>query len=378
MREFFIENAAYWIEEFHLDGLRLDATQQIFDASDEHLVASVTQRARAAAAGRGIYIASENEMQDTWHVRPPEQGGCGADALWNDDFHHAALVALTGSRDAYLGDYQGSPQEFVSAAKWGFLYQDQFAAWRKLRRGIPSLDVQPDNFVAFLQNHDQIANTLWGQRIHGATGAAKFRAMTAWFLLGPATPMLFQGQEFASSSPFLYFADHTPELAQGVRSGRLEFRKLFPSAQAAMADPEAEETFKACVLNWEEAARSASGKVLQLHRDLIALRRGDPLIATALRGNYDGAVLGNSAFLLRYFGGGNDRLLIVNLGGQFDHGVSPEPLLAPPAGGTWKLQWCSEDPAYGGSGVPSLEEGGRWIMPAESAMWLIAESNEAE
>lgn len=374
VREFFIENAAYWIEEFHLDGLRLDATQQIFDSSEEHLVAAVTRRAREAAGKRGIYIASENEAQDTWHVRPTAAGGCGADALWNDDFHHAALVALTGNRDAYLGDYQGSPQEFVSAAKWGFLFQNQWAPWRKLRRGIPSLDVQPDNFIAFLQNHDQIANTMWGQRIHTATSPGRFRAMTAWLLLGPETPLLFQGQEFASSKPFQYFADHVPELAKGVKAGRLEFRKLFPNSRAVIADPEAENTFRNCVLDWDECVTHTWS--LRLHRDLIALRKADSLIGNAARGNYDGAVLSNSAFLLRYFGMGTDRLLIVNLGGTLACDSAPEPLLAPPDGSVWKTCWSSEDIAYGGRGTEPVGPEGKWIMPGEAAVFLMAEADE--
>lgn len=371
VREFFVENAAYWIEEFHLDGLRLDATQQIFDSSDEHLVASVTQRARAAAAGRGIYVASENEDEDTWHVRSTERGGCGADALWNDDYHHAALVALTGHRDAYLGSYQGSPQELVSAAKWGFLYQGQWTAWQKKVRGMPSLDVQPDNFVAFLQNHDQIANTMWGQRIHAATSAGRFRAMTAWLLLGPETPMLFQGQEFVSSKPFQYFADHGQDLAKAIRAGRLEFRKLFPSVTTAMADPDAESTFRDCVLDWDEC--TSNEWALRLHRDLVGIRKRDALITEAVRGRYDGAVLSESAFLLRYFGAANDRLLIVNLGEAFTSDSLPEPLLAPPDGCAWKVHWSSEDVAYGGRGVDAVVEAGRWNIPAESAVWLIAE-----
>jgi maltooligosyltrehalose trehalohydrolase len=371
VREFFVENAAYWIEEFHLDGLRLDATHQIFDTSTEHLVAAVTQRAREAARGRGIYVASENEAEETRHVRSVEQGGCGVDALWNDDLHHAAIVALTGRREAYCSDYQGSPQEFVSAAKWGFLYQGQWWSWRKQRRGSPSLDTQPDNFVAFLQNHDQIANTMWGQRVHTVTSPGRYRAMTAWLLLGPETPMLFQGQEFAASSPFLYFADHGPELAKAVRAGRLEFRKLFPSAVAPMPDPESEETFRSCVLDWDEPSTNAWA--LRLHRDLIALRHADPLIEKATRGTFDGAVLSERAFLLRYFGTAGDRLLIVNLGEEFDCDASPEPLLAAPEGGEWRMGWSSDDIAYRGPGIASAECQGRWRIPAEAAMLFIAD-----
>jgi maltooligosyltrehalose trehalohydrolase len=371
VREFFIENAAYWIEEFHLDGLRLDATHQIFDSSEEHLIAAVALRAREAAAGRGIFVASENEAQETRHVRPVERGGCGVDVLWNDDFHHAAIVALTGRREAYCRDYQGSPQEFVSAAKWGFLYQGQWCSWRRQQWGSPSLDTQPDNFVAFLQNHDQVANTMSGQRAHTVTSLGRLRALTAWLLLGPETPMLFQGQEFASSKPFFYFADHGPELAKAIRMGRLELRKNFPSAAGPMADPGVETTFRACVLDWEEC--STHSWALDLHRDLIALRQKDPLINKAVRGSYDGAVLSESAFLLRYFGVGDDRLLIINLGDDLDCDSVPEPLLAPPDGSTWKLRWSSENVAYEGSGVVALEDNGRWQIAAESAAFFVAE-----
>src|SRR5262249_54239069 len=134
VREFFVENAGYWIDEFHLDGLRLDATQQIFDASPEHLVAAVGRRARAAAPRRSIVIVAENEPQETRLVRPLDEGGYGLDALWNDDFHHAAIVALTGRREAYYSDTRGEPQEFVSAAKYGYLFQGQHYRWQRQSR----------------------------------------------------------------------------------------------------------------------------------------------------------------------------------------------------------------------------------------------------
>jgi maltooligosyltrehalose trehalohydrolase len=127
--------------------------------------------------------------------------------VWNDDFHHSAMVALTGRREAYYGDHQGTPQELISALKWGYLFQGQRYRWQGKERGTPTLDLAPARFVAFIQNHDQVANSLRGQRVHRLTSPARLRALTALLLLGPATPMLFQGQEFWASSPFLYFAD---------------------------------------------------------------------------------------------------------------------------------------------------------------------------
>jgi maltooligosyltrehalose trehalohydrolase len=213
VRELFIANAVHWIEEYHFDGLRLDATQAIIDRSPRHLLADLGVAARAAAGGRSIVLVAENEPQDVIHLRPPGAGGYGLDALWNDDFHHAALVAATGRSEAYCRDYRGSAQELLSAAKWGFLYQGQRYAWQDQPRGTPTFDLPRHRFVAFLQNHDQVANSARGCRGHELTTPGRWRALTALLLLAPHTPMLFQGQEWGTSSPFVYFADHVPELA---------------------------------------------------------------------------------------------------------------------------------------------------------------------
>ncbi len=376
VRELFIANSGYWIEEYHLDGLRLDATQQIFDASKVHVLAAISARAREAARWRDIFLVAENETQDVRIMCPVERGGHGIDALWNDDFHHAAVVAMTGRAEAYYTDYRGTPQEFISAAKWGFLYQGQRYKWQAARRGTPSLDFEPPNFVNFLQNHDQIANSLWGRRIQMVTSEGRMRALTALLLLGPNTPMLFQGQEFAASTPFLYFADHNPELAKAVAAGRAVFLNQFPSIAAGdvatlVPNPELEDTFLRCKLDWADCERHA--EVLRLHRDLIGLRKSDPLLGKAARGTYDGAVLGASAFVLRFFGRAlDDRLLVVNLGSHLHLDPAPEPLLAPPLGCEWEQAWSSEDPRYGGSGTPPLDSEENWRLPAEAAVLLTA------
>ena len=151
VREFFIANAGYWIEEFHFDGLRLDATQNIYDTSADHILAAIARRVRQAARGRATLLVGENEPQHTRLVRPPEQGGHDLDALWNDDFHHSAMVAMTGRSEAYYTDYLGTPQEFISALKYGYLYQGQYYRWQRKRRGTPGLDLTPAAFVTFLQ-----------------------------------------------------------------------------------------------------------------------------------------------------------------------------------------------------------------------------------
>ncbi len=374
VREFFLANAAYWISEFHLDGLRLDATQQIFDASPRHILAEIAERVRKAGNNRRTYLVAENESQDTRLLRPQEQGGFGLDAAWNDDFHHSATVAITGRNEAYYSDYRGGPQEFISSAKWGYLYQGQRYRWQHQRRGTPSLDLTPAHFVNYLQNHDQIANSLRGWRIDKLTSAARLRVFTALLLLGPNTPMLFQGQEFAASGPFLYFADHHSELARVVAKGRIKFLSQFPSiatqeSQPQLSDPEDRQTFLRCKLNFSERERHAD--IYLLHRDLIHLRRGTPLLGHAKRGQFDGAVLGASAFVLRFFGQNqDDRLLAVNLGPHLHLDPAPEPLLAPPLDCEWQTLWSSEDPRYGGGGTPPLDSDDNWHLPAESAVLL--------
>lgn len=280
VREFFLANAGYWIEEFHLDGLRLDATQNVYDTSDEHILSAITRTVRAAAKTCATFIVAENEPQQTRLVRPREQGGFGVDALWNDDFHHSATVALTGRNEGYYTDYLGRPQELISAMKWGYLYQGQRYQWQKQRRGTPALDLPPARFISFIQNHDQVANSGRGQRVHQLTSPGRYRAMTALLLLGPATPMLFQGQEFAASTPFLYFADHEGALAGSVQKGRAQFLAQFPSlatpeTQARLPDPCDVETFRRSQLDLTERQRHV--EAYALHRDLLRLRRIDPV-----------------------------------------------------------------------------------------------------
>jgi maltooligosyltrehalose trehalohydrolase len=381
-REYFVANAGYWIDEFHVDGLRLDATQDIHDASREHVITSIVRRARDAAGRRHIFIAAENEPQRTQLVRPLSQGGHGADALWNDDYHHTAVVALTGFREAYYTDYTGSAQELISCAKYGYLFQGQWYDWQKQRRGQPGLDLPPRAFVTYLENHDQVANSAFGRRLHQLTSPARLRALTALMLLGGGTPLLFQGQEFASSSPFAFFADHKAELADAVRAGRREFLAQFPSLAnpeiaAAVPSPVDESTFLRSKIDW--ADRERHGAAYALHRDLLHLRRSDPVIKRAGRERPDGAVLAPQAFLLRYFGGPDgDRLLIVNLGPDLDLRPLAEPLLAPPQESRWTLQWNSSSVRYGGQGAAPLRPHAQLHVQAESAVLLASERGPIE
>lgn len=382
VRDFYLANAAYWIEEFHFDGLRLDATQDIHDPGPEHIITAITQRARKAAGDRSIYIVAENEPQQARMALPVEAGGRGVDALWNDDFHHSAMVAMTGRREAYYTDYRGTPQEFVSAAKYGYLFQGQRYRWQKKRRGSPALHLSPWNFVSYLQNHDQIANSIRGERITKLADAGTIRAMTALLLLGPATPMLFQGQEFGATSPFFFFCDHAEDLSRKVHEGRREFLAQFrslaqPEVQERIGNPSDPSAFQKSRLDFGERTRNRM--LYDLHKDLLQLRRNDPVFRKPRKGGFDGAVLATSAFVLRYFDESHgDRLLMVNLGFDLQLNPAPEPLLAPPEEREWKTLWSSEDPRYGGGGTFPPDSRQNWRIAGRSALVLAPGAVEGE
>ncbi len=394
VREMVLANVAHWIADYRLDGLRLDATQSIVDDSRPHILSEIGRQARAAAPGRKVLIVSEDEPQRAHLMRPRDQGGHGLDMVWNDDWHHAAHVAATGQDDAYYTDYRGRAQEFVSAAKYGFLYQGQWYRWQGQRRGSPALDIEPARFVHFLANHDQVANAGFRERPHAQASPGRWRALTALLLLGPQTPLLFQGQEFAASAPFLFFADHHPGLARDVARGRGEFAAQFatlglPEVARLLPAPHDPETFERCRLDHAERGKPGHAQTLRLHRDLLKLRRGDPCFSAQAHRGVDGAVLGADAFVLRFFGvGGDDRLLLVNLGRALHLDPAPEPLLAPCLGGTWRMAWSSQDPAYGGVGAlhPERAQADRripgrdlprpfdnWWLQAETAVVLAPE-----
>ncbi|MBZ5586633.1 MAG: malto-oligosyltrehalose trehalohydrolase [Acidobacteriia bacterium] len=394
VREWVTTNAAYWAEEYHVDGLRLDATQQIFDSSPEHIMTALAGRMRAAAGGRKVFIVAENEEQRPRLAMPAEQGGYGLDGLWNDDFHHAARVAMTGHNEAYYSDFRGAPQELISAVQHGYLYQGQRYSWQAKRRGSPAWELRPEQFITYIENHDQLANSCRGERLRLLTSPGRYRAVTTLLLLAPGTPMLFQGQEFGSSSPFRFFADHQGELRALVKEGRIQFLAQFRSlAQPEMRpwhfDPGDPATFESCKLDFTERERHA--EIYQMYKDLLRLRR--EFIGLTV----EGAVLAEEAFALRFFekprgaglpprgraaGGpkpgsgaeapphGSDRLLIVNLGRDLRVDSIPEPLLAPPEGSMWETLWSSEDPRYGGCGTPPVDSPDGWRIPGHGAVAL--------
>ncbi len=376
VRDFFLANASHWITEYHFDGLRLDATQSIHDngAHGIHILAQIGNSVRASAGARQTIVLAENEPQDCCLVCPLEQNGYGLDAVWNDDFHHSAVVALTGRREAYFCGHLGRPQEFISAAKYGYLYQGQYYAWQNQPRGTAAFGIDPKAFITFLENHDQVANFGRSLRLRSLSSPARYRAMTALWLLGPGTPMFFQGQEYGAEAPFHYFAGHSGELAGAVSKGRQRFMLQFsnqdtPEMKGCFRDPEDPATYRQSRLDPSE--QDMHPEIVRLHRDLLAIRRTDSVFKARNKIAIDGAVLSEQCFVLRYLTPDRaDRLLIVNLGRGVDLPQLPEPLVARPTGHEWQVGWSSEWPVYGGCGSSVPGRFGAWHIPGECAMFL--------
>jgi len=356
VRDFFVHNALYWIEEFHLDGLRLDAVHAIADGSPTHIVQDI---ARAIAAGPGrdrhVHLVLENDRNESRLLRGPAR----ATAQWNDDWHHAAHVLVTGETDGYYADYAARPVAHLGRAlAEGFAWQGEPSPHRGGDpRGEPSAALPPLAFVPFLQNHDQVGNRALGERLHAIADPAALRLATAALLLAPAVPLLFMGEEFAATAPFLFFCDFAGELAQAVRDGRRREFAAFarfadPAARERIPDPGAPETFERSKLRWDEASQPGHREWLALYRGLLATRArrivphlaGDRFAASH-------AVHGASGLAVDWALGDGARLhLRANFSGAPADGLPPAP----------------GEILHAQGGAP---EGSRW--PAWSGRWTL-------
>ena len=270
VREFVIHNALYWIEEFHLDGLRLDAVHAIFDDGPKHLLEELAERVRAAAPDRHIHLVLENEENQAKLLVRGENGEPRwYTAQWNDDVHHVLHVAACGETKGYYADYKGDTEKLGRALAEGFAFQGEEMPYRGRPRGEPCANLPPTAFVALIQNHDQVGNRAFGDRLTDFAPAEAVRAISAAYLLLPQIPMLFMGQEWAAAQPFPFFCDFGPDLADAVRNGRRDEFARFPEFQdpktrEQIPDPVAEETFAAAKLGWEDIGREPSFRLARL------------------------------------------------------------------------------------------------------------------
>lgn len=319
MRRYVLDNARYWLGEFRFDGLRLDATHAITDPNQgpRHILAELADEVAARFPGR--LLIAEDDRNEARLVRE-----VGLDALWADDFHHAVRVSLTHERDGYYAAYEPGPKTIAETLQGGWLYQGQVYPPRGEPRGSSAAGLPAEAFVYCIQNHDQIGNRALGDRLGEAVSLDAYCAASTLLLFLPMTPLLFMGQEWAASSPFQFFTDHEEELGRAVSAGRREEFKHFrafsdPAARAKIPDPQAEATFLRSRLDWSERDRGAHGRVLSLYRQLLALRRQDPVLSRPSRERLAARAEGQVLIVRRWSGAEagapvEERWLLVHFG----------------------------------------------------------------
>ena len=354
VRRYFVENALYWLTEYHIDGLRLDAIHRIMDKSPRHILAEIAVefRQQAQALNRMAWTIAESDLNDVRVIKPQAESGYGLDAQWSDDFHHSLHSILTGTQRGYFADF-GRMEDLAKAAWEGFVYDGRRSEFRKRRHGTPSAEVAGEQLVVFIQNHDQIANGYWGDRLGALVSPAQQKIAAALLLCAPNLPLFFMGQEWGETAPFLYFTSHTDEaLARGVRQGRKEEYAVFLEAEEigassmneGFADPQSEETFQRSKLRWAQAEESPHSEILSFYRDLLALRKEHACFSNCdkslTRVEYDESE--RWIALERGDASGERALLVCNLS------PNARNLQLEVGRGQWRMILWSNDARYGG------------------------------
>lgn len=312
VRQFFIENALHWVHEYHIDGLRLDATHAIEDDEPRHFIAQLAARVREGAPWP-VRVIAEDHRNLAHMIRPEGEGGWGLDGVWADDFHHKVRVALAGDNEGYYRDFDGSMPDLARTLNQGWHFTGQHSTYLNEPRGTDPTGIPPRRFVFCIQNHDQIGNRALGERLHHQIELPAYRAASVLLLCAPATPLLFMGQEWAATTPFLYFTDHPEALGKLVTEGRRnEFRHFSafsdPDTRERIPDPQAESTLAASRLQWAELEREPHASTMRLYQRLLALRRGEPSIRAA---RFSAFALGDTTLLLKQNGDPGPSVLAV-------------------------------------------------------------------
>ncbi|MGE0455940.1 MAG: malto-oligosyltrehalose trehalohydrolase [Vicinamibacteria bacterium] len=355
VRELLIENALHWLHEYHLDGLRLDATHHYADEPGEPFLARLSRacRERARPDVRPLLIA-EDERNLRRVLEPLESGGFGIDAVWADDLHYSLRRAATGSSHGHCRDFTGESDEIARALRQGWLYEGQASAYYGRPRGSQANGLPFSRFVVCLQNHDQVGNRPQGERLHHRLAPELWRALSALVLLAPETPLLFMGEEWSASAPFLYFTDHEDGLGLRVSQGReRDLRRsgaLREAADRPLPDPQSEETFRKSVLDWQEAVREPHASQARLVRSLLALRREHPLLSERAREDFGAQAAGPDGLALWYARAGKGAFVVlVRLRGA---GSVEAPAGVLPADAPLHVALTTEDAAFAGDPLP--------------------------
>ena len=367
VRQFFFGNIVYWMEEFRFDGFRLDAVHAILDDSDPHILADLA----AAVHARGGFIMAEDDRNAAFLAEERAAGGSGLDGLWADDFHHSVRVALTGEQEAYLKNYVGTGQELADILANGWHFRGQAAPMGNKSRGTPCAHLPPHAFCYCISNHDQVGNRAFGERLAFTASPAAYRAASALLCLAPYTPLIFQGQEWAASTPFLYFTDHNEELGRLVTEGRRKefagFKAFAAGGEKEIPDPQAEETFRASKLRWEEAAAGRHAQTRALYREALRLRREEKaILARYDRANWQAVALGEHTVILAYAdaAAGEMCTVVVNLKGDRQAaGISD----GPPA----EVIFSSNEARFGGDGACAYDPAERTLYFEEPELLIL-------
>jgi maltooligosyltrehalose trehalohydrolase len=344
VRDFFVENAVRWLREYHMDGLRLDATHALVDDSPRHFLAELQARVRAALP-RPVLLIAEDHRNLATMVRAEKDGGWGLDAVWADDFHHELRRCLAGDHEGYYRDFTGTVADVACTLRDGWFFKGQRSEHFGGPRGTDPAGLEPRRFVFFLQNHDQVGNRALGERLHHEIDPAAYRAASCLLLCAPQTPLLLMGQEWAAAEPFLFFTDHEPGLGRLVTEGRRrEFRGFpafsDPARREKIPDPQARSTFECSRLDWVCRDQEPHASVLRLYRALLRLRRDEPLLHDPPGSRLRVVALADHSIALRYDGVSRALLVVVRLRGGGATFLPPADI------GHWTLVLSSEDPSF--------------------------------
>lgn len=352
VKNFFIANALHWFTRYHIDALRLDAVHAIHDRNATPFLLELRQRTRtlSEALRRPCHLIAESDLNDARLIRPPESGGCGLDAVWCDDFHHALHSLLTGERHGYYADF-GAVRHLVKAIGEGFVYSGEYSVYRKRRHGSSSRDRPGGQFVVFAQNHDQVGNRMMGERMSRLTDFESLKLCAGIVLLSPCIPLLFMGEEYGEEAPFLYFVSHSdPGLVEAVRTGRSEEFAAF-RWQGEPPDPQSVQTFLSSVLRWHTRTEGRHRVLLALHRALIKLRCEIPALSNLdrTRLNVHGREDRKTVALTRWDAGESGRVLcLFNINGE---SVRLETAACAPET-AWEKRLDSSEAIWDGPGPP--------------------------
>jgi maltooligosyltrehalose trehalohydrolase len=361
VRSFLLENALHWVHEYHVDGLRLDATHALYDDSPTHFLAELGMRLRhSLPRGRSAVLIAEDERNEAALVRPLTRQGLGLDGVWADDFHHEVRRIAAGDAEGYFRSYRGDTRDLARTITQGWLFTGQVAAHSGEARGTDPTDVGLERFVICIQNHDQVGNRAFGDRLSHAVDAATYRAASALMLLAPETPLLFMGQEWAASSPFQFFTDHHDELGEAVTRGRRQEFSSFsafsdPEAREKIPDPQAEDTFERSRLLWEERDLDEHATVLALYRTLLHIRAHEPSFDERERERLHVAALDDDTVAIRRLG---DRgsVVVVRLRGSGSVVVPLGPARPGDNCQVWKVALTTEEDRFAIDPQPPIVE----------------------